>query len=507
MRKITTILLILVSFSASAQWKKYYDLKQFDSLRIGDSVINMMKIALWGGNLQKITDQGNTTTNSIFASSLIGGSGQSFTPSYMKIMSASAGEGIAVGAMAGYRGIYIYADTTISSPFLPLYKIDAYDFKNSTALPVQIGGNGGEVRLYGTPKLLGFTGNGTQLLGVNNSGVMVSGSAAIPIANATDVGGVTCCGTGLSINATTGLISSTGGGGGGDVYLANANVFTNVQTISQSAPNLQFVSGGFAHPFTFGGALSGDLAGRFIANSGAALVAQGFSNAASMPGFRMQGYVGSTTPTVAPFIFESFKSDGGTDRAALGSSEVAFNFFNSGYDGGGTSLLSITGNGHGRFAGLVESASGGFKFPDGTTQTTAATGYTLPTASATVLGGVKVGTGLSIDGSSVLSVTGTASTGEFILDETSQNYTVSTGNGLIQNLIYDFSGGGGTFTLPTGSGADKMTLYVSNTTTGTLTFSQTLWSNSSTSTTTMSGGGAYKLIYNNTASKWYVIVL
>ena len=55
-------------------------------------------------------------------------------------------------------------------------------------------------------------------------------------------------------------------------------------------------------------------------------------------------------------------------------------------------------------AGTIESTTGGLKFPDGTTQTTAAVSYTLPTANSSTLGGVKVGSGLSIDGSGVLSV-------------------------------------------------------------------------------------------------------
>jgi len=62
-------------------------------------------------------------------------------------------------------------------------------------------------------------------------------------------------------------------------------------------------------------------------------------------------------------------------------------------------------------AGLIESTTGGFKFPDGTVQTSANSGggvgtYSLPYASTDRLGGIKVGGGLSIDQDGFLTVTG-----------------------------------------------------------------------------------------------------
>ena len=68
----------------------------------------------------------------------------------------------------------------------------------------------------------------------------------------------------------------------------------------------------------------------------------------------------------------------------------------------------------------------GIQFPDGSVQTTSSTGstgtYTLPIASASTLGGIKVGTNLSIDGSGVLSAS------------TASSYTLPTAG----------TGGGGT---------------------------------------------------------------
>jgi len=50
-------------------------------------------------------------------------------------------------------------------------------------------------------------------------------------------------------------------------------------------------------------------------------------------------------------------------------------------------------------------------------------GYTLPTASATVLGGIKVGTGLTIDGSGVLSATGGSIPSNMVTTDTTQTVT------------------------------------------------------------------------------------
>lgn len=50
-------------------------------------------------------------------------------------------------------------------------------------------------------------------------------------------------------------------------------------------------------------------------------------------------------------------------------------------------------------------------------------GYTLPIASATVLGGIKVGTGLTIDGSGVLSATGGSTPSNMVTTDTTQTVT------------------------------------------------------------------------------------
>lgn len=81
-------------------------------------------------------------------------------------------------------------------------------------------------------------------------------------------------------------------------------------------------------------------------------------------------------------------------------------------------------------AGLNLTGTGnGVTFPDNSVQTSAATPYTLPNASASVLGGVKVGTGLSIDGSGVLSATGGSGSGiTDVYNNTARYQMVTTAN-------------------------------------------------------------------------------
>lgn len=52
--------------------------------------------------------------------------------------------------------------------------------------------------------------------------------------------------------------------------------------------------------------------------------------------------------------------------------------------------------------------------------------YTLPTASTTVLGGVKVGTNLSIDGNGVLSATGGGSGGQYLIQRSLEGVLYET---------------------------------------------------------------------------------
>ena len=77
----------------------------------------------------------------------------------------------------------------------------------------------------------------------------------------------------------------------------------------------------------------------------------------------------------------------------------------------------------------------------------------LPTASTSVLGGIKVGTGLSIDGNGVVSVTG--GTGSYTLPTASSTVLggikLGTGLSIDGNGVVSVTGGTGSYTLPTAS--------------------------------------------------------
>lgn len=88
------------------------------------------------------------------------------------------------------------------------------------------------------------------------------------------------------------------------------------------------------------------------------------------------------------------------------------------------------------------------------------TPYTLPTASASVLGGVKVGSGLSINGSGVLSSTTPVLP---VYPTSASTYSMTDGG------IYRFTGSASTFTLPPVAGNEGKFLFIANRGSGTIT--------------------------------------
>jgi hypothetical protein len=90
----------------------------------------------------------------------------------------------------------------------------------------------------------------------------------------------------------------------------------------------------------------------------------------------------------------------------------------------------------------------------------------------------------------------------------SGNYTVITTNKR-QNLIWEVAANG-TITLPTGTDADGLVIYFRNITVNQVTFSQNLYYSSTQfhdSTQVTFGRGSWKLIYDNSISKWFIIDL
>lgn len=84
-----------------------------------------------------------------------------------------------------------------------------------------------------------------------------------------------------------------------------------------------------------------------------------------------------------------------------------------------------------------------YRLPDGTDKTSASgTSYTLPIASSTVLGGVKIGSGLSIDSNGLLTAGG-GSIGTVEVLTASQTWTVPAGVTLLKDVWIIAGGGGG----------------------------------------------------------------
>jgi hypothetical protein len=84
-----------------------------------------------------------------------------------------------------------------------------------------------------------------------------------------------------------------------------------------------------------------------------------------------------------------------------------------------------------------------YRLHDGTDKTSASgTSYTLPIASSTVLGGVKIGSGLSIDSNGLLTA-GAGSIGTVEVLTASQTWTVPAGVTLLKDVWIIAGGGGG----------------------------------------------------------------
>lgn len=179
-------------------------------------------------------------------------------------------------------------------------------------------------------------------------------------------------GSGLALNATTGVLSATGGGGGGGT-LSSVGLSSTDLTVTGS-------------PLTTNGSITANIANNAVT----------FSKMQQLPAGTLIG----RNPTVA----------GNAESIAIGS---------------GLSMSGTTLN---------------------------ATPYNLPIASATVLGGIKVGAGLSINaGTGVLTGTGEANTAA----------NVGTGQGLYRDKIginLNFKSLVATAPLVVSPGTDQLTI-------------------------------------------------
>jgi hypothetical protein len=223
---------------------------------------------------------------------------------------------------------------------------------------------------------------------VNNTSKTVATSSVTPTANASGTGTASRLSKWLDNSGTLGDSAITESGGNVGIGTNTPGGKLQLHAPAGQAADMRLTSDAVATPFNFGGALPTNLAARFTlagVNEGG-IAAQGFSDT-NAPAFRFQGHIGSTAPTQTPVIFEGFKSNGAGDRAPLTGTERVFSFYNGAFDGGGTVLMSMQGDGKVGIGTLsptqrlevagnlkVSGIGNGIVFPDGTTQTTAATG-------------------------------------------------------------------------------------------------------------------------------------
>lgn len=266
-------------------------------------------------------------------------------------------------------------------------------------------------------------GNGLQVDGNGTISVIGGGggSYTLPPATALTLGGIKV-GSGLSVTPD-GTLSATGGGGGGVTYtLANSIVGSNaalaltgsdssvskVQLLSNTLAITQGsdANGPFARFEYTGGGGSGVtqiVAGANVSispTSGTGVVtinAIAGGGGVSSVGITSSDMTVSNSPiTSSGNINLSLNTvpvvKGGTGITSFAQGEILF-----GNSGGTLSKLSPG------TAGQVLTTNGPGSNP---TWTTAGGSYTLPPATASVLGGIKVGSGLTITGDGTLSATG-----------------------------------------------------------------------------------------------------
>lgn len=79
---------------------------------------------------------------------------------------------------------------------------------------------------------------------------------------------------------------------------------------------------------------------------------RGASDSANLAGLQIDGYVGSTTPSIAPLVLRGFKWDGVSTTAAVGNAEKVLSLLNA-----TTEVLSVKGNGDLSTSGSVTGTS------------------------------------------------------------------------------------------------------------------------------------------------------
>lgn len=224
----------------------------------------------------------------------------------------------------------------------------------------------------------------------------------LPTASTSVLGGVKVDGTTIVINGS-GVISSAGGGSGTVTSVAvtvPTGLTVSGSPVTTSGTIALSLQSGYSIPTTasqtqWDSAYSQRLqwdGGSTNLNATTAKSSLGLATVASTGAY--SDLTGTPTPyslpTASTVVLGGVKVDG-TTVTINGSGVISAT-------GGSSLTLTTTGT-----SGVATYSAGTLNIPDYT--------YTLPTAAAGTLGGVKVGTGLSIDGSGVLSATATGTIG------------------------------------------------------------------------------------------------
>lgn len=256
-----------------------------------------------------------------------------------------------------------------------------------------------------------LTGTLNQIAIVNSNGVSGNPTISLPsdviISNSVQAGNLKIEGNSLvSVNANGNINLDPDGTG-------------RTRAITSGLRPLDLARESTAQPFTdfVPADVLGSLALYTPNDSG--LVIQGFSTSASNRGLRLQGHSGNATVTIAPSIFESYKTNGTTGRVALSGTEPAFSWYVGDSFAGGTELMTLLANGSLNITGQLNVDNINL---NGTTITTTGNLNLAPSTFQTVQSQVR-------DGAVIQTIrntsTGTSAITRMILGN-------DTGNGYIQ---------------------------------------------------------------------------
>ena len=241
------------------------------------------------------------------------------------------------------------------------------------------------------------------------NGVFTFTPFALPTASTTVIGGVKVDGTSITIN--NGVITAVGGGGGGGgsgtvnpglgnalaYYPSSAAVVDDIVGVYWNTVSSTLSVTGTVNASNLVGALAyqqiaDGLGFNPISTASLVLNSGGNSNSYSSLSYNQSNgnftYIGFSLAVASASTLGGIKINS-TSYPALtlnGSNELVLNAATASNLGGVKVGTGLTIDGNGVLSSTVSS-------------------YTLPTASGIVLGGVKVGTGLTIDGNGVLSST------------------------------------------------------------------------------------------------------